>query len=97
MRGFDSGPARPWLPRSTLVRPGAQAKMEICTTEVASPIKQDVKKGKLRDYNMPINWNYGALPQTWEQPEHTWCGVRPPIPPCTIPPPASRRPPLFAA
>lgn len=54
------------IPRMT------RTKMEICTTEAISPIKQDVKKGKLRDYNMPIKWNYGALPQTWEQPEHVW-------------------------
>ena len=36
--------------------------MEICPTEAVSPIKQDIKKGKLRDYNMPIKWNYGSVP-----------------------------------
>jgi len=51
------------------------AKMEICTTEPAAPIKQDIKKGKLRHYNMPIKWNYGAMPQTWEQPDHVWQGL----------------------
>ena len=51
-----------------------KAKMEICTTEAVSPIKQDLKK-ELRDYNMPIKWNYGAFPQTWEQPEHVWNGL----------------------
>jgi inorganic pyrophosphatase len=40
-----------------------RAKMEIATDEAGTPIKQDVKKGKLRDYNIPIKWNYGALPQ----------------------------------
>lgn len=52
-----------------------RAKMEIATDEAGTPIKQDVKKGKLRDYNIPIKWNYGALPQTWEQPDHVWEGL----------------------
>ncbi|XP_071495372.1 inorganic pyrophosphatase-like [Diadema antillarum] len=52
------------------------AKMEIDTKAVMNPIKQDVKKGKLRfvrncfPYHGYI-WNYGALPQTWEDPNHT--------------------------
>jgi hypothetical protein len=37
--------------------------------EVGTPIKQDVKKGKLRFYPYNINWNYGMLPQTWEDPD----------------------------
>ncbi|XP_020137490.2 inorganic pyrophosphatase 2, mitochondrial-like [Microcebus murinus] len=47
------------------------AKMEIATEEPLNPIKQDVKNGKLR-YAANISphkgyiWNYGALPQTWE-------------------------------
>jgi inorganic pyrophosphatase len=45
-----------------------KAKMEIATKEESNPIAQDVKKGKLRDYHGPIFWNYGALPQTWEDP-----------------------------
>ena len=36
--------------------------------EEANPIKQDTKKGKLRFYPYNINWNYGFLPQTWEDP-----------------------------
>lgn len=43
-----------------------KAKMEVATDEKTTPIKQDVKKGKLRDYPYNINWNYGMLPQTWE-------------------------------
>ena len=39
--------------------------------EVGTPIKQDIKKGKLRFYPYNINWNYGLLPQTWEDPAHT--------------------------
>jgi inorganic pyrophosphatase len=42
------------------------AKMEIATDEAGTPIKQDIKKGKLREYNMPIKWNYGAIPQVNE-------------------------------
>jgi len=45
-----------------------KAKMEIATKEEGNPIAQDMKKGKLRDYHGPIFWNYGCLPQTWENP-----------------------------
>jgi hypothetical protein len=38
--------------------------------EPSTPIKQDTKKGKLRFYPYNINWNYGLLPQTWEDPSH---------------------------
>ncbi|CAO3590129.1 unnamed protein product [Absidia cylindrospora] len=50
------------------------AKVEISTKERHNPIKQDMKKGKLRfvrncfPYKGYI-WNYGALPQTWEDPD----------------------------
>ncbi|XP_008787749.2 soluble inorganic pyrophosphatase 6, chloroplastic-like isoform X2 [Phoenix dactylifera] len=44
------------------------AKMEVATDEPHTPIKQDIKKGKLRYYPYNINWNYGLLPQTWEDP-----------------------------
>jgi len=51
------------------------AKMEIATKEGLNPIKQDEKKGKLRFVHncFPHHgyiWNYGALPQTWEDPTH---------------------------
>jgi len=45
-----------------------KAKMEVATKEPGNPIAQDMKKGKLRDYHGPIFWNYGCLPQTWEDP-----------------------------
>ncbi|KAJ1381455.1 putative inorganic pyrophosphatase [Ochromonadaceae sp. CCMP2298] len=45
-----------------------KAKMEVSTKESTNPIAQDIKKGKLRDYHGPIFWNYGCLPQTWEDP-----------------------------
>lgn len=51
------------------------AKMEISKDDKLNPIKQDTKKGKLRFVNnvFPHHgyiWNYGALPQTWENPAH---------------------------
>ncbi|KFK28142.1 hypothetical protein AALP_AA8G477800 [Arabis alpina] len=48
----------------------SSAKMEVATDEAYTPIKQDTKKGKLRFYPYNINWNYGLLPQTWEDPTH---------------------------
>mmetsp|Transcript_38893 Transcript_38893/g.153806 ORF Transcript_38893/g.153806 Transcript_38893/m.153806 type:complete len:93 (-) Transcript_38893:722-1000(-) len=52
--------------------------MEIATEEANNPIKQDVKKGALRFYKYSDSLvNYGALPQTWEDPneknEDTGC------------------------
>lgn len=49
----------------------SSAKMEVATEEPHTPIKQDTKKGKLRFYPYNINWNYGLLPQTWEDPSHS--------------------------
>lgn len=52
------------------------AKMEISTKDFMNPIKQDIKKGKVRfvknafPYKGYI-WNYGAIPQTWEDPNVT--------------------------
>jgi len=51
------------------------AKMEIDTKSPLNPIKQDVKKGELRYVKNPFPhkgyiWNYGAIPQTWEDPSH---------------------------
>eukprot|EP00605_Chrysophyceae_sp_TOSAG23-4_P001971 GSChrysophyteH1.ASY1.ANO1.2182.1 assembled CDS len=46
------------------------AKMEIALKEPHNPIAQDIgKKGELRHYHGPIFWNYGCLPQTWEDPD----------------------------
>ncbi|KAI0204738.1 inorganic pyrophosphatase [Astrocystis sublimbata] len=49
------------------------AKLEISKDELLNPIKQDIKKGKLRFVrncfpHKGYLWNYGALPQTWEDP-----------------------------
>ncbi|XP_052533159.1 inorganic pyrophosphatase [Tympanuchus pallidicinctus] len=70
------------------------AKMEIATKDPLNPIKQDVKKGKLRYVanvfpHKGYIWNYGAIPQTWEDPGHTdentgCCGDNDPIDVCEI-------------
>uniref|UniRef100_A0A3Q3WH58 inorganic diphosphatase n=1 Tax=Mola mola TaxID=94237 RepID=A0A3Q3WH58_MOLML len=67
---------------------------QIATKEPLNPIKQDVKKGKLRYVanifpHKGYIWNYGALPQTWEDPHHTdeetkCCGDNDPIDVCEI-------------
>ncbi|KHJ34991.1 putative inorganic pyrophosphatase [Erysiphe necator] len=49
------------------------AKLEICKEQALNPIKQDTKKGKLRFVrncfpHKGYLWNYGAFPQTWEDP-----------------------------
>uniref|UniRef100_A0A1A8KJQ8 inorganic diphosphatase n=1 Tax=Nothobranchius kuhntae TaxID=321403 RepID=A0A1A8KJQ8_NOTKU len=72
----------------------SNAKMEIATKEPLNPIKQDVKKGKLRYVanifpHKGYIWNYGALPQTWEDPNHQdketiCCGDNDPIDVCDI-------------
>mmetsp|Transcript_15620 Transcript_15620/g.23982 ORF Transcript_15620/g.23982 Transcript_15620/m.23982 type:complete len:316 (-) Transcript_15620:4-951(-) len=49
----------------------SRKKYEIATDEVGNPIKQDEKKGKLREFKKgDIFFNYGCLPQTWEDPTH---------------------------
>ncbi|PVU96874.1 hypothetical protein BB559_002218 [Furculomyces boomerangus] len=70
------------------------AKMEIKTGDKFNPIVQDIKKGALRYVcnTFPHHgyiWNYGALPQTWEDPEvtspDTGCvGDKDPIDVCEI-------------
>jgi len=53
---------------------GTNAKIEIDVTDAPHhPLKQDIKKEKLR-FVADVNghkgypWNYGAIPQTWEDP-----------------------------
>jgi len=72
----------------------SNAKMEIDLKSALNPIKQDVKKGKLRYVancfpHHGYIWNYGAIPQTWEDPNHvdpsTQCkGDNDPIDICEI-------------
>jgi len=47
---------------------GTRPKLEISKGDVLNPIKQDVKNGKLRFVHDPYPFNYGAFPQTWENP-----------------------------
>lgn len=50
---------------------GTRAKMEVSTSEPGSPIRQDLTKdGRLRRYAWTMEWNYGMLPRTWEDPGH---------------------------
>lgn len=46
-------------------------KYEIATDEEFTPIKQDTKKGMLREFKKgDLYFNYGCFPQTWEDPTH---------------------------
>ena len=46
-------------------------KFEVATTEGTTPIKQDEKKGVLREFKKgDIFFNYGCFPRTWEDPRH---------------------------
>jgi inorganic pyrophosphatase len=59
---------------------GTKKKFEISRTMVNNPIVQDIETDSegnkvLRSYKWPVDnpqmsWNYGALPQTWEDPNH---------------------------
>uniref|UniRef100_A0A673GZ03 inorganic diphosphatase n=1 Tax=Sinocyclocheilus rhinocerous TaxID=307959 RepID=A0A673GZ03_9TELE len=70
------------------------AKMEIATKDPLIPLKQDLKKGNLRYVSNVFPhkgyiWNYGAIPQTWEDPGHRdgdtgCCGDNDPIDVCDI-------------
>lgn len=51
------------IPRQT------QAKLEISKNNPLNPICQDVKNGKLRYVALKYPFNYGAFPQTWENPD----------------------------
>jgi len=51
-----------------------QLNWKLVKNDTFNPIKQDVKAGKLRyvtyknEYGEGYMWNYGAFPQTWEDP-----------------------------
>jgi hypothetical protein len=44
--------------------------MEVNKEQPWNPIAQDTKRGALRFYPSPSLVNYGAFPQTWEDPAH---------------------------
>ncbi|KAK2077229.1 hypothetical protein QBZ16_004863 [Prototheca wickerhamii] len=47
----------------------SSAKFEVQTEAPLNPIKQDLTDaGELRYYHSNLTWNYGLLPQTWEDP-----------------------------
>jgi inorganic pyrophosphatase len=51
---------------------GTRPKLEVATKEPGNPIKQDVKKGVLRNFTYgDLPFNYGLMPQTWEDPSHS--------------------------
>ena len=51
--------------------------MEVATTEEYNPVKQDTRVNKhsgqreLREYGKVPPFNYGMIPQTWENDQHT--------------------------
>ena len=55
----------------TEISKNGKRKMEVDTKGEGNPIKQDVKKGNVREYHGPIFWNYGCFPQTWEVSERS--------------------------
>lgn len=49
----------------------SRRKFEIATGEAYNSIKQDIRNGVLREYTWgEMLFNYGAIPQTWEDPNH---------------------------
>ena len=47
----------------------SRPKMEVDTKGKLNCIEQDTSGGLPRLYHGPLYWNYGCLPQTWEDPE----------------------------
>jgi len=62
-----ASPKEKWM--VTEIPKMTKKKMEIATEEPGNPLAQDLKQGKPREYAGPIFWNYGFLPQTWEDPK----------------------------
>jgi inorganic pyrophosphatase len=55
---------------------GERRKMEVQTKLPYNPIKQDVKNGKPREFSYgDLPFNYGCIPQTWEDPSHSPMGL----------------------
>jgi len=50
---------------------GTTSKLEVQKEVAGNPIKHDTKKKKVREYTYGLTFfNYGLLPQTWEDPAH---------------------------
>src|SRR5579885_2675271 len=49
---------------------GSRAKLEISKKELYNPIMHDIKNDKIRFVGMDFPYIYGALPQTWENPNY---------------------------
>ncbi|XXQ31966.1 inorganic diphosphatase [Plasmodiophora brassicae] len=66
---FSSGPLL--LNYVNEIPKGTRRKMEISKDDDMNPIRQDINKaGELREFKIgDIPFNYGALPQTWEDPQ----------------------------
>lgn len=66
----DNETGVPLLNLVTEIPAGTSAKLEMDESSYGTPIKQDVKKGAPRWLKAPspIEWNYGAFPRTWEDP-----------------------------
>ena len=47
---------------------GTNYKLEINKKDLFNPIKYDIKNNKIRKVALTYSTNYGALPQTWENP-----------------------------
>ena len=48
----------------------SKKKVEMSKEIFNNPLVHDIKDNKYRYYYQPIYWNYGFLPQTWENPEN---------------------------
>jgi inorganic pyrophosphatase len=69
LKKMEVRPARPCpQPQAHLDATRACHLLQVATKVEGNPIMQDEKKGKARLYHGPIFWNYGCLPQTWEDP-----------------------------
>lgn len=45
-------------------------KIEMDKYSLDNPLIHDIKNNEYRYYSQPIYWNYGFIPQTWENPEY---------------------------
>ena len=48
----------------------SRKKVEMSKEILNNPLVHDIKDNKYRYYFQPIYWNYGFIPQTWENPQN---------------------------